>query len=327
MSEQGEIFHTSSWLALLTEAFGLGVVRLGIEEDGILIAGLPILTRGLGPIRFAGSPLYNVATPQMGPLLTPGVTIGTVLAAFEDFQIQNGIALAEMIMGQPGDDQALARAGYSIEESRTFLLDLEGRSRDDLWAGFATRCRTAIRKAERTGVEVALVASDLFWPEFRSMVEQVFARQGRTPPIPERFHRALGDRYGPEQLWTVLATHRGQAVAAGLFLVHRGRLYYLDGASDPAQKHLCANNLVQWWAIKRALAQGIELYDLVGAGLPGVAQFKASFGGRLVIRPFARKTNSRLALAGLGLARAALPTLRWARFQFSLPNRKRIVKR
>ncbi|HUY74120.1 MAG TPA: GNAT family N-acetyltransferase [Candidatus Dormibacteraeota bacterium] len=311
----GELYHTTAWLDHLAKTYGVEVVRLGVVRGGELVGGLPLLLRRVGPFLLAGSPLTNVATPQMGPLHLDQDGEAEVLAAFDRFQRRRGVGLAEIIYGQPGSDDALAALGYRVSDSLTLVVDLRHRSVDDLWRGFEGRSRTAIRKAEREGVTVEVAEDPVYIDEYVRMAGAVYGRQRRPPPIPAAFYRDLWDRFAASGvLRPLVARHQGRTIAAALFLIWGGRVYYQDGAGYPEHNHLGANNLIQWELLKWAVGQGLDSYDMVGAGLPAIARFKASFGGVLVRRPLARRTNSPSAAAALEVYRRAAPLgrrLRW----------------
>jgi len=75
---------------------------------------------------------------------------------------------------------------------------------------------------------------------------------------------------------------------AGLFLFRYGdRAWYFYGASSERHRRDMPNYLLQWEALRWALAQGCTVYDWWGApthlddphdGMQGVWQFKQGFG-------------------------------------------------
>lgn len=314
----GEIFHTSAWLRLIAGVYGAEPVRLGLRRDGELVAGIPLLIRRLGPFRLAGSPLPGTTTPQMGPLATDDEALANLLEAFDGYQAESGISVTHLICSAPVQPSSLVSHGYQVEPHRTMVLDLAGKTENDLWKGFKSECRTAIRKAEKVGVEVS-AASDLsFLDDYLAMSGEVFAKHGRDAPTPRAFYEELWQRCQADgTLRVLLARHNGAIVSGAMFLLHGNRLYYLDGASYGRGNTLRANNLIHWTILRQAVAEGVELYDMVGADTPELIRFKSTFGSRLVERPRARRTNSMLAgaatvmyLTGRPLLRRALHELR-----------------
>jgi lipid II:glycine glycyltransferase (peptidoglycan interpeptide bridge formation enzyme) len=87
----------------------------------------------------------------------------------------------------------------------------------------------------------------------------------------------------------LLAEHADEPTpVAGLFLFRYGaRAWYFYGASSERRRRDMPNYLLQWEALRWALAQGCTVYDWWGAptqlddpddGMQGVWQFKQGFG-------------------------------------------------
>jgi colanic acid biosynthesis glycosyl transferase WcaI len=317
-AREGEIFHTSAWLQLIADVYGVEAVRLGLFADGELVGGFPFHVRRMGPFRIAGSPLPGVQTPQMGPVVLPGIDPAAALDAFDGFMRQERIAACHLVSDAPTEPALLAGRQYSVEPHATMVLDLDGRSEEDIWKGFKSECRTAIRKAEKSGVEVTPATDLTFLPEYLAMAQAVFARHGRLAPVPAAFYQTLWERFSPDgTLRVLLARHEGEIVAGAMFLAHGRRLYYLDGVSHAQAYGLRANNLIQWSIIRWGLERGCTAYDLVGADTPELIRFKSTLGAQLHHHVRARRTNSRLAAAAMASYLRARPLVRAARFRLA----------
>ena len=68
-------------------------------------------------------------------------------------------------------------------------------------------------------------------------------------------------------------------VANSIFLRDRRRMMYLSGTSNSDGLKSAASSLIQWEAIKTAVEEGIDVYDLGGIGIQSIDKFKKSFGG------------------------------------------------
>jgi hypothetical protein len=312
----GEIFHSSAWLRLIGDVYGVEPVMLGLEADGELAGGFPFHVRRMGPFRIAGSPLPGTQTPHMGPILLPAVEPAAVLDAFDGFMRERRVAACHLIGDAPLEPALLTARRYHVEPHATMILDLEGRSEDDIWAGFKSECRTAIRKAEKSGVEVTPATDLSFLPEYLAMAQAVFARHGRLAPVPVAFYQGLWGRFSPDEtLRVLLARHEGEIVAGAMFLAHRRRLYYLDGVSHARAYSLRANNLIQWSIIRWGLERGCASYDLVGADTPELVRFKSTLGAHPHSHTRARRTNSPVAAAAMATYLRLRPLVRSARFR------------
>jgi lipid II:glycine glycyltransferase (peptidoglycan interpeptide bridge formation enzyme) len=168
--------------------------------------------------------------------------------------------------------------------TKTRVIRFSSPSADDVWAGMEGRSRTAIRKAERAGVEIAEIAGERAVETYYGLHVATYRRTGLAP-YPRRFYEVLLSRS-----WSrfFVAAHQGQPVAALGILVHDGRALYSHSASLPEGQRLGANNLLQWHALRWMAASGFQAYE-VGLVPPEIAgplrkdvaigRYKRSLGG------------------------------------------------
>ncbi len=145
--------------------------------------------------------------------------------------------------------------------------------------------RRAARPAGRPGPTrrtafAASVAADPIAP-FYAIYRETATRAGFLIRI-EQAYRDVWDAFGPTgdaaMLFAVDAEGTPQAA---LFLVRNGhRVVEPYGGMTEAGAELRANYLLKWEAIRRSRAAGAATYDLWGLANPGIAHFKAGFGGR-----------------------------------------------
>lgn len=270
-------FHTRDWLECLEEVRGANWIPLGIFKGGKLVGLAPIFSLTRGFLKLLASPLTGWATPYLGPLCGEG-ELEDALRALRCMASECRAAYLELTL-LPGKD--IGDIGFRKEIRTTYILDLEP-DEGAMWKKLKGKCRNMVRKAERSGVEIREVGSPGFFNTYWEMAEEVYAKSRRPPAIPLKFFRRLWDRLRPKGKFKVLAAeHRGKSIAAAAFLLYRDTAYYWDGVSFIWAYSLAPNNLLQWAFIRWAAKQGFSRYDMLGADIPGVARFKASFGPRL----------------------------------------------
>jgi lipid II:glycine glycyltransferase (peptidoglycan interpeptide bridge formation enzyme) len=150
--------------------------------------------------------------------------------------------------------QQASSAGFGDFQPRyVFCVPLEGRTTDEVFAGFNQLWRRNVRKAEKAGVEVSQgSAADL--AAFHEIYVETAARDSFRP-------RPLG-----RHVW------------------------YSYGASTTEGRELRPSNAIQWQMIQDAHATGASVYDLRGISdtldeddpLFGLIQFKLGTGGEVV---------------------------------------------
>jgi len=275
----GSLFHRWEWQDILEAGFGVKVSRLGIfDAQGGFRGLLPLVERKLGGLKLAGSPLSGVATPHSGPL---GISLAEVLPALEEYAREHRLDYVEIGCPEAGQGEVLLAAGYAVEELKTLEIHMPP-DEETLWSGLEVRCRNAVRKAEKSGVEVYEPQHLEDWLDaYHELSRGVYLRQGKEPPFSKAYFAALWGKLKPAgDLVVLLARFEGKIIAGGIFPRDRQAAYYLDGVSDREYNKVVPNNLIQWEYLKRALQAGITHYDMVGANIPSIAKFKQSFGSK-----------------------------------------------
>lgn len=312
---QGSLFHRWEWQEVIEAGFGVRVNRLGIFDERDQLRGLlPLAERKLSLLRLAGSPLSGVATPHSGPL---GAGLAEVLPALEEYAAARRLDYLEIGVdsAEPQAQADLAQAGYAAAVLKTLKLTLPA-TEEALWAGLEVRCRNAVRKAQKSGVEVAEAAALEEWLEpYLELSRGVYLRQEKEPPFTrDYFCQLWRSFYDNGDLTVLLARYEGKIIAGAIFPRDRQVAYYLDGVSDRAYNKVVPNNLLQWEFLKKALNDGIAVYDMVGANIPSIAQFKKSFGSTEYAYLYAYRNRTRRARLGRAVyAKYGAKLKRWLR--------------
>lgn len=272
------VFHRSDWLALVARFTGAQLHPFLIQQRGETLGVLPVFVFRRGPFRIAASPPAQAATPYLGPLIDETLLAET-LDAFARAARALRAAYTELRFDQEVPLSILQQAQLQHENRATFVLDLSTGA-DALWRTHVTAaCRRAVRKAQSAGVVIEEIRLEAIIERYYGLAVGVYAKSNRPPPLTRFDYGALAEVAGRSGCVKVLAAKLGDAViAAGIFPYANGTVYYLDGVSDPAAQLARPNNLLHWEVIRWASAAGLQHYDMVGAGIAGVARFKQGFG-------------------------------------------------
>lgn len=219
----------------------------------------------------------------------PGRRLADVPADIED---DSALKITDELRAMGWQQDAAAGAGFGDYQPRyVFQLPLEGRSLDEVFAGFNQLWRRNIRKAEKAGVEVAQGGKgDL--PAFHALYLETAERDrftGRPLSYFQRMYEAMSAEH-PDRLRLYLARHEGRLLAATLMVQVGEHVWYSYGASSNEGRDVRPSNAVQWRMIQDAHAAGARVYDLRGMSdtldpddhLFGLLQFKVGTGGEAV---------------------------------------------
>lgn len=181
--------------------------------------------------------------------------------------------------------RALRAAGWlpapAIQPASTRLIDLRA-DEEGLWGDLRKKWRQYVNRARSVGVTVA-DAGEADLGAFYEIYRETANRAGfliRTEAAYRDVWRAY-DRQGLARL--LLAKLADGTPVASLFLIRCGtRVVEPYGGMTQAGAESRANYLLKWEAIRSSRALGATTYDLWGLAHPGIAYFKAGFGGREV---------------------------------------------
>jgi lipid II:glycine glycyltransferase (peptidoglycan interpeptide bridge formation enzyme) len=202
--------------------------------------------------------------------------------------------------------------GITVIEKTTHIVDLH-KSENELWLEMEGRCRTAIRKAQKSGVTVSLETDPEIIDIYYKLLTGLYANQKMCVPHDKNFYREIFESFSGNSLF-ILASRIESQIIGGIILVRdRERFYYLDGASNPDFNHLNPNNLLLWEGILLAKRLGGLKFDFVGSDIPRLAAFKKSFGGDLHYHSCLEKAY----VPGFALLRKLYPAIKAIAGRFS----------
>lgn len=206
-----------------------------------------------------------------------------------DWHSVPGIHLTERLLASGWTQQPATGAGFGDVQPRfVFQVPLQGRSLDEIFAGFNQLWRRNIRKAQKAQVQVRRGTFDDL-RGFHEIYVETAARDHFTPralPYFERMWTAL-NADDPHRLTLWLAHHAGHLAAATLMVQVGNHAWYSYGASTTADREVRPSNALQWAMLQHAHASGCQVYDMRGIAntidpadhLFGLVQFKVGTGG------------------------------------------------
>lgn len=173
------------------------------------------------------------------------------------------------------------RPAPAIQPASSRLIDLAA-DEATLWGDLRKKWRQYVNRARSEGVTIT-DGGEADLGIFYEIYRETAARAGfliRTQAAYRDVWRAY-DRQGLARL--LLARLADGTPVAALFLVRCGtRVVEPYGGMTQAGADSRANYLLKWEAIASSRAAGATVYDLWGLAHPGIAHFKAGFGGREV---------------------------------------------
>jgi FemAB-related protein (PEP-CTERM system-associated) len=258
------------WLDVLAEGFGHTPYALEAVENARSVGYLPLA--------FVHSFLFGRFLVSLPYLNSNGVQADDGRAAHA--LIDRAVALADELKVRhlelrhegPLEHPALNGAMSEKVHMRLALPDFPG----PLWEGVGSKVRNQIRKGEKGGLTASWGGIELL-PEFYD----VFSRNMRdlgTPVYGQRLFRAILRAYADEAELCVIRLGR-LPVAAALLLHGSGVTEVPSASSLREYNSTCANMLLYWNLLERAVNRGQKVFDFGRSTVDGSTyRFKKQWG-------------------------------------------------
>lgn len=304
-TEHGSYLQLDGWARV--KAPNGWVCRRVVAGDSGERIGLQVLLRRPRPLpwAFAYAPRGPVAEAWTASAIS-GLTAALHAASPELGRVSHVRVDPEVEADGPHDPggalcSALEGAGWrpapSVQPPTSRVVDLAA-DEQALWSDLRKKWRQYINKARASGVTVVELPGDPI-PAFYEIYRETARRAGFLIRV-EQAYRDVYDAFAPSGRARILfAVAPDGTPQASLFLIRCGRRVVEPyGGMTGIGAELRANYLLKWDAIRRAREEGALAYDLWGLAHPGIAHFKAGFGGReiryvggwdLVLDPLGRR--------------------------------------
>ena len=157
----------------------------------------------------------------------------------------------------------------AIQPKYVFRLDIEGKTEEEIMAGFHQKTRYNLRLAVKKGVEVKLCGKEAV-EDFTRIMEVTGARDGFVTRQASYFANML-DNLG-EHCRLYMAYHEGQPIAGTMAIWYGDKVWYLYGASSNEHRNLMPNYLLQWNMI-----QSLTIGDYSFSNIKGITFSKLPY--------------------------------------------------
>ena len=266
-------FHSAAWAKVLCKTYRHNPVYLRFSRPSKLVALIPLME-----IRSAFTGRRGVCLPFSdfcGPLMFDKEESGAVINEVSQLARERNWRYFE-IRGGRETLPANATPARQFYGHRLSLSD----SNEELLARFGSAARRAIRKAERSGVDVKVARTRTAILEFYRLHVKTRRRHGLPPQPLSFFLNIYEEIIKAGQGFVVLARSGSRFLAGAVFFQYGKTAVYKFGASDEVFQEFRGNNLVMWEAIKFLMRNGCKMLHFGRTSLDndGLRRFKAGWG-------------------------------------------------
>jgi hypothetical protein len=300
-AERLVVYHTTGWARRMEEFLGYGTRFVTVYgDDGrptlrlVLSIGWPLKVRGLG--ESARILLPALTSARLGimkwvgePVLLSGDGEQDYLDLVDALKAYSRRWRLRMGAGAwPISYEGLLPDSWRAVRGATLLVDLS-KSTEEIFAGFKSSARKAIRRAERDGIRVRQVDSIDDLRAYYRFAENCSQRYRKRMHGVEDFE-SMWNHIRPEgHFETFVAEHDGEPIA-GLSVWGFGRTVGELGSFQSERsfrEKLFGPDLIKWKLMEWGHDQGLALLDLSGVSPEptndkdaSIRQFKEKWGGQ-----------------------------------------------
>lgn len=278
LPEDALVYSTWEW-GSICEAFGHRRYYLGIQEDGQLLAGLPLM---YSDTRLFGRALVSMPYSPYGEIVTRDTTRTTEhqTALFEDLKRLASQLPASHASIRGFGDKASAEDYRTVSRFVTFEVDLS-KGAEETWDDeVESRFRRSVRKSRKENVRVEQGFDASTFEDYYEMYLDNMRYHG-TPPYSRQFfrnvHRYLSKLDAFEMY---LAYTEDDTPINGVTVFRHGdRAIYWTGVADHEYRELNGGSRLLWEAIEDSCERGFDVFDLSRTREDtGVYDYKKSIG-------------------------------------------------
>lgn len=290
-----DVFHVPEALSVLDD-YATGDLRLlagyrGQEPVG-LFAGF---VREHPLFRIVMSPPPGLSVPSLGPVLMPTSPKRRKQAELNE-QFTKGVLKtfdtddARTLFGMVGgldypDPRPFLWENHGVVPRFNYVVDVEGKERDELLKSFTRDLRKEIRTGEEldqtTGVEGPAQAERVC-----RNLKRRHEEQGLSYPVPEGFSGDLVDALNERARVYVARSPDGDYLGGMTILYSNNKALFWQGGAKANYQNVSVNSLLHWEVIKDIRTDpeldSIERYDLGAVNNRRIARFKSKFNPELV---------------------------------------------
>jgi CelD/BcsL family acetyltransferase involved in cellulose biosynthesis len=265
------VFHSPSWIQVLTDTYGWDAYAYVVLEGGKPQAGIPFcrITDILGE-RILSLPFSDYCDP----LVADGENWQLLVDCF--LPERRPVSLRCLHSSLPLADERFKL----VKQAKWHGLDLQPEV-ESLWSGMHDSTHRAIRKSQREGLVVRAAKSEEELRTFFDMHLQVRKYKLGLLAQPFSFFQNIWRHFVETQHgFLLLALYQDKIVAGDFFLEWKDTLYYKFNASLFSDLSHRPNDLLIWEGMKCGKARGRTFLDfgLSDIDQEGLVRYKRKFG-------------------------------------------------
>jgi hypothetical protein len=293
--EGSEVFHLPAALGVLDDHTDAEMRLYGAYKGDHVVGLLPVFVTENPLGRMALSPPPGMGIPRLGPLVMPASPKQSkqesVNRSFADLLVDELSADSQrtlLRMECPTsyeDPRPFRWSGMDVDQSFTYVLDVESASLEEIMKGFSRDLRKEIRAAQDLPVTVEREQVDGALRIYEDVADR-YSEQGERFPLSRAYVRDLVDALDDRCRVYVARGPDGSYQGGVILLYSNDVASFWQGGVRSEYEGVSINSLIHWRVIADIVedppVDSVRGYDLVGANTPRLCRYKAKFDADLV---------------------------------------------
>lgn len=269
----------------LCRTYGYKKYYLTYDLNGDVVGALPLIH--VKSMLFGNRLISLPFCEYGGPFLRPDVkpekipeVAKRLLNAANDLAAKLSVDYIELRHPPIASESVFIGRGYNKFQSYvTFQINLT-REKMHAWASLNKKTRNAVRKSQKSGLQVEDVNEPDQLNSYYTLYLQTQKRLGSPPHSDKLFQNLFSAFSANKRMRMILAMHQGKPVAGITLSLSGNSIFWWNNVSDMKHRNLNPTNLLLWNTIEWGIENGYKTMDLGRTRkFSTIYDFKRRWGG------------------------------------------------
>ena len=281
-------FHAFDWAQMTAEHFGADMQTFSAVDDERqwlipVFQGLPWQRDGEAQTAIIG---YGGPLPIHQPKPGDNHELQRSSNVLRSLQFELGLHTLQATL-YPANFWQPTSVSPDVSFGKTYKVALPADAESMFSQVLSGTIRTAIRKAEKSGVVVRqLAANDALQSQALSLLSNTQEAVGSSYQTEESLLHAINTLDSPDaRAATHIAEVDERMIGMSVCIYNRQEMFHMFHGWDRTYAALCGNQALHWAMIKQGISLGLGSYNMGESHTDEIARAKLQWGGKTAIVP------------------------------------------
>jgi predicted N-acyltransferase len=301
-SNNSTLFHKWEWLKTVEKYTKTTFYPLMASDMGTPIGIFPLFVQKRFFVKSLFSPPPQAALPYLGPIMkfkeeereytkeSLFIEFCSKVIEFISSKIKPNYT---SFVFSPGmyDMRPFIWAGYEVAPYYCYYMDISKTNPNHILSQLKKNLRNGINRAIRFGVTIR-EGGEHELDAIYGLMERRYDEQDKLVTVNKQYLQEIYSKF-KKNIRISVAEYNGEIITGIVDLHYNNKIASWIGNPKPETRHINANDLLNWMALKWACDNGLKRYEQIGAaGVPRLYSFYSKFNFELLLCLTAKKYSS-----------------------------------